>query len=102
MMLKVIVASLEGTNTSFFHKEIRHYTQAMSNTECFEFIITTCKWLLFVKLNSLLIILEMFTPLHRQTAHECLIDMTVAAKFLQLSWQGYDCCLLIHSRSLSI
>ena len=56
----------------------------------------------FVKMNSLLIILELFTPLYRVTVHECMIDMTVAAKFLQLSWQGYACCLLIHSRSLPI
>lgn len=100
-MLKVIVASLEGTNAFFFHSTCANYAKAMSHTECFGFIKTTCKRLPFVKLNSLLIILEMFTPLHRETAHECLIDMTVAAKFLQLSWQGYDCCLLIHSRSLS-
>lgn len=78
-----------------------NYTKAVSYKECFGFIKTTFNGCFFVKLYSLLIILEMFSPLHRETAHECLIDMIVTAKFLQLSWQGYDACLLFHSRSYS-
>lgn len=99
--------SLKALTPLFFFKSgnstYANYTKAMSHTECFGFIKTTCKRLLFLKLNPLLIILEMFTPLHRETAHECLIDITVAAKFLHLSWQGHDSCLLIRSsRSLSV
>lgn len=34
-------------------------------------------------------------PFHGKIVNECLIVMKVTAKPMQLSWQGYSCCILI-------